>query len=317
MLQRLERIEQRIPYYEGMIMEVRDIHPNMGLRTIYEKIQPEGIGRDQFIALGIRLGLCMEPITNRKRTTYVHRGSGYQNLLAGIDFTDVNQVWATDITYYKLSDVYYKLSDVFYYISLIMDLYSRRILGYFAADNMRAESSAKALKMALDNCGVENYDQNLIHHSDRGSQYVSDLYSDMLNDYEIRISMCSSVYENTMQERVNGTIKNQYLKHWHIKNLIELNKRLEDAVFAYNYDKPHSALGKMSPVEYEKSLQSIPLNERFKLQIHTNDRRDNIIDPNQILLLNNAYWLRGKVLTYREKGNESRKNVRRSKHFAV
>lgn len=277
MLRRLEGIEQRIPYYEGMIMEVRDIHPNMGLRTIYEKIQPEGIGRDHFIALGIRLGLCMDPVTNRKRTTYVHRGAGYQNLLAGIDFTDVNQVWATDITYYKISDV-------FYYISLIMDLYSRRILGYYAADNMRAESSVKALKMALDNRGIQKYHDTLTHHSDRGSQYVSDLYTEMLKDYEIRISMCSSVYENTMQERVNRTIKSQYLKHWNIKNLPELNKRLEDAVFAYNYDKPHSALGKKSPVEYENYLQSIPLHERFKLQIHTNDSRDNIVNPNQICL---------------------------------
>jgi transposase InsO family protein len=277
MVQRLERIEQRIPYYEGMIMQVRDIHPNMGLRTIYEKLQPEGIGRDHFIALAIRLGLCMDPITNRKRTTYVHRGTGYLNLLAGIDFTDVNQVWATDITYFKISDV-------FYYISLIMDLYSRRILGYFAADNMRAESSVQALKMALDNRGIENYDHTLIHHSDRGSQYVSDLYTDMLTDYEIRVSMCSSVYENTMQERVNRTIKSHYLKYWHIKNLPELNLRLKDAVFAYNYDKPHSALGKMSPVEYESYLQSVPLNERFKLQIHTNDSRNNIVDPNQILL---------------------------------
>jgi putative transposase len=115
MLQRLQKIEERIPYYEGMIAQIREIHPGMGLRTIYEKTQPEGIGRDHFIDLGIRLGLCMDPVTNRKRTTYVHRGSRYTNLLVGIDFTDVNQVWATDITYFRISDV-------FYYISLIMDL---------------------------------------------------------------------------------------------------------------------------------------------------------------------------------------------------
>jgi len=277
MLQRLQGIEQRIPYYEGMIMQIREIHPNMGLRTIYEKMQPEGIGRDHFIDLGIRLGLCMDPVTNRKRTTYVHRGSGYLNLLTGIDFTDVNQVWATDITYYRISDV-------FYYISLIMDLYSRRLLAYIAADNMRAESSVRALKMALDNRGITHYHDTLIHHSDKGSQYVSDIYTGMLRDYGVKISMCSSVYENTMQERVNGTIKNQYLKHWNIKNLSELNKRLEDAAFAYNYDKPHSSLGKMSPVEYEKQLLNIDLNDRVKLQIHTNDSRNNIADPNQILL---------------------------------
>lgn len=138
--------------------------------------------------------------------------------------------------------------------------------------------------MALDNRGIKKYQGTLIHHSDRGSQYVSEIYIDMLKEYEINVSMCSSVYENTMQERVNRTIKNQYLKHWDIKNLPELIKRLEDAVFAYNYDKPHKALGKMPPVEYENHIQNIALNDRFKMQIHTNDSRDNIVDPNQILL---------------------------------
>jgi putative transposase len=277
MLQRLQKIEERIPYYEGMIAQIREIHPGMGLRTIYEKTQPEGIGRDHFIDLGIRLGLCMDPVTNRKRTTYVHRGSRYTNLLVGIDFTDVNQVWATDITYFRISDV-------FYYISLIMDLYSRRILGYFAADNLQAESSVKALKMALDNREVKNYNQTLIHHSDKGSQYVSEAYTGMLMDHGIRISMCSSVYENTMQERVNKTIKNQYLKHWNIKSISALNHRLADAVFAYNYDKPHSSIGKITPVEYENQLQNIPPENRTILNIHTNDTRELMINPNQLNL---------------------------------
>jgi len=276
MLARLESIERKIPFYEGLILETREIHPGMGLRTIYEKHQPEGIGRDRFIELGIYLGLCKDPVTNRNRTTYTHRGSRYLNLLVDAYLTDVNQAWATDITYFKIG-----LKT--FYISLIMDLYSKRILGHHRSDNLRAESSAVALQMALDNRGIKNYQHTLIHHSDRGSQYVSELYTEILEDYKIKISMCSNVYENTMQERVNRTIKNQYLKNWEIKNQYELASKLDQAVYAYNYDKPHSAIFKMSPVEYEESLKSIPKELRVKMKIFTFDNRAHV-DPNQTII---------------------------------
>lgn len=275
-VKRLKRIEQRIPYYEGMIVETREIHPGMGLRTIYEKMEPQGIGRDHFISLGIRLGLCVNPaLTNGKRTTYVHPGTRYVNLLGGIDFTDVNQVWATDITYYKIGE-----QD--FYISFIMDLYSRRILAHIGSDNLRAETSVKVLQMALDRRGIEDYLDKLIHHSDRGSQYVSEVYTGLLTSCNIRISMCSNVYENTIQERVNRTIKNQYLKHWDIRNRYELAQKLDKAVFAYNYDKPHSSLYKMTPVEYENHLLNVPQDLRTKMRIYTSDKRLNNVDPNQI-----------------------------------
>ena len=273
MLARLESIERKVPFYEGLILETREMHPGMGLRTIYEKHQPDGIGRDRFIKLGIDLGLCMDLPTNRKRTTYTHRGTRYLNLLVDTYLTDVNQVWATDITYFKIG-----LNT--FYISLVMDLYSKRILGHYCSDNLLAVSSAVALQMALDIRGIKNYKHTLIHHSDRGSQYVSELYTEILGDYKIKISMCSNVYENTMQERVNRTIKNQYLKHWKIKNQRDLASKLDQALYAYNYDKPHSALFKMSPVEFEESLKTIPQELRVKIKIFTFDNRAHF-DPNQ------------------------------------
>ena len=90
-----------------------------------------------------------------------------------------------------------------------MDVYSRRIVGYSVADHMRAEQNIRALQMALDLRGVKDYDQKLIHHSDKGSQYISDDYTELLNDFGIEISMCNIVYENAHIERVNGIIKNQ------------------------------------------------------------------------------------------------------------
>jgi transposase InsO family protein len=149
---------------------------------------------------------------------------------------------------------------------------------------MRAESSAIALQMALENRGTIDYDQQLIHHSDRGSQYVSKLYTDLLEQYNIRISMCTNVYENAIQERVNRTIKSQYLKNWRIKNKYELDRKLEQAVYAYNFDKPHSSLSKKCPVEFEILLPSIPVKHRPLIKIFTRDNRQTY-DPNQIRIM--------------------------------
>lgn len=277
MIKRSEQQAKKAPYYIGLIMEVREMHPGMGLRTIYEKVNPDGIGRDSFIALGISSGLCIEPPRMAIQTTLVHPSTFYRNLLSGKEFTDVNQVWSSDITYFSLNNTTF-------YIILIMDVYSRRILGYQVSDNLRAENNIKALKMALDTRGNRKYDLGLIHHSDRGSQYTSENYTDLLEEFEIQISMCSNVYENTHLERVNRTIKNRYLKNWNIKNVYQLKQKLEQAVFAYNYDKPHKSLGKVPPVEYEDKLVQIPLNERKKLEIFTIDNRRGSKDPNQISL---------------------------------
>lgn len=277
MIKRLEQQAHKVPFYIGLILEVREMHPGMGLRTIYEKVNPDGIGRDSFIELGISYGLCIEPPRISIQTTQAHPSTAYRNLLSGKEFTDVNQVWSSDITYYNLKDKTF-------YIILIMDVYSRRIVGYQVSDNLRAENNIKALKMALDTRGNCKYGLGLIHHSDRGSQYTSENYTNLLDEFEIQISMCSNVYENTHLERVNGTIKNRYLKYWNMDNLYQLRQRLEQAVYAYNYDKPHESLGKVSPVEYEDILVQTPLDQRKKLEIFTIDKRNWVTDPNQIML---------------------------------
>ena len=139
---RLIHQEEKAKAYVGLMLETREMHPGMGLRTMYEMHQPEGIGRDQFIALGLQEGFRLKAVEKFVRTTYSIKSNRYRNLLAGKQFTDVNQVWSSDITYlYCL--------DRFYYIVMIMDVYSRRIVGYSLADNMRAENSLAALKMAL------------------------------------------------------------------------------------------------------------------------------------------------------------------------
>jgi putative transposase len=265
-------------FYIALIIEARTIHPVMGLRTIYDMTQPEGIGRDSFIELGLIAGFRVNIVRNPTRTTYSLPWCRYPNLLEDKEFTDVNQIWTSDITYFEYKAKYY-------YIVLIMDVYSRRIVGWSIADNMRAENNVSALHKALVLRGVRNYHQTLIHHSDRGSQYTSDVYTDQLKENGILISMCREVYENTHIERANGTIKNQYLIHYDIPNEKALSHFLDKAIETYNYIRPHKMLGGKSPVQYENDLKELSLQNRSVLKIFTNSKQfGENNNPNQLLL---------------------------------
>ena len=241
-LQRHLKEQQKAELYVRSMQQVREIHPGMGLRTMYEMLQPEGIGRDGFVALGLQEGFRLKSIEKQTRTTYSTKSNRYRNLLGNVEFDGINQLWSSDITYlYCL--------DQFFYIVLIMDVYSRRLIGYNIADNMRAENNLAALQMALKLRGIENYHQSLVHHSDKGTQYASDAYTEALDKYEIRISMCNEVYENTHIERVNDTIKNQYMYRKEMNNKRQLETQLCETIKAYNESRPHQSLNKMSPVQ--------------------------------------------------------------------
>jgi transposase InsO family protein len=255
----------------------REIHPGMGLRTMYDMLQPEGIGRDNFIALGLGEGFRLQTREKETRTTYSVKSHRYSNLLSEVKFTDVNQIWSSDITYFHCAGS-------FYYIFLVMDVYCRRIVGYSIADNMRAENNVSALKMALTLRGIPDYKQELIHHSDKGSQYASDTYTQTLEAYGIRISMCEEVYENTHIERINETIKNQYLERMDIKTYEELKQKLHKVINIYNDVRPHQSLNKMSPLQYELYLKQIPMDKRKKLEIYTVKKDLDFKDPNQLIL---------------------------------
>jgi transposase InsO family protein len=248
--------------YLRMMEQAREIHPGMGLRTMYEMLVPEGIGRDAFIALGLQEGFRLKSIEKQTRTTYSVKSSRYKNLLGGIEFSGINELWSSDITYFFCLEK-------FFYIVFIMDVYSRRIIGYRIADNMRAENNLAALEMALKTRGIADYNKSLIHHSDKGTQYASDNYTQTLDRHGIRISMCNEVYENTHIERVNDTIKNQYLKRMEINNGKELEKKLDQVIKTYNEARPHQSLKKMSPVQYENYLRQIKTENRKKMTIYT------------------------------------------------
>jgi len=282
-LAREEYLADRSLLYVGLMHDIRDLHPRMGLRKMYEQFQPEGIGRDAFISLGLCEGFRLKANINPMITTRGSRRTCYPNLLVGKKFTSVNQIWVSDLFYFSIQGKHH-------YVVLIMDAYSRRIIGYNAADNMKATNNIQALQNALILRGVQNYEGKLIHHSDRGSQYIYQGYTELLDTYGIEVSMCSDVLENAHMERVNGTIKNDYLKHRKINSLAQLRYWLKKDVDAYN-NRIHDNLKhltrkhfkKMTPIEFENYVKELSKEKRPSLEIFTicQQKSEN---PNQLSL---------------------------------
>jgi len=268
-MEREKYIANRSLLYVGLMHEIRTIHPGIGLRKMYEQFQPEGIGRDAFIALGLWEGFRLRVNINPMITTRGARRSCYPNLLIGKRFTGVNQIWVSDLFYFPIKGKHH-------YVVLIMDAYSRRIVGYQAADNMKAQNNIQALQAALTLRGIQNYDGQLIHHSDRGSQYIYHGYVERLDHHGIQVSMCTDVLENAHMERVNGTVKNDYLKHRTINTLSQLKYWLKKDVDAYNH-RIHNSLEhldrkhfkKMTPIDFENYVNELPKEKKPVLEIFT------------------------------------------------
>ena len=278
-INRQELYQQELDIILNAIAELRILHPQMGAKKMYHILKPESIGRDKFIALAVSNGYGVQKQRNFQRTTYNSHIYRYKNLINGSVIFDINNIWSSDITYFMVNEIYY-------YLTFIVDLYSRRILGSIAYPSLEAKANLYALNMALKTRSIENYN-NLIHHSDRGTQYTSNSYTEALRKRNIQISMCDSVYENTHVERVNGIIKNEYLQHWTINNFSTLKRCLKLAVYLYNNKRPHMSLNFMTPIQYEEYLRSIPLSEHKSLHLYTNNiLEENNKNMNQLQLFN-------------------------------
>ena len=255
--------------YGVILDEIRNIrknHNKMGVRKLQVTLQPfvesNGIkiGRDALFNLLSVHGLL---VRNRKRhiqTTYSHHWlKKYPNLITDFIPSMPNQLWVSDITYWKLGDTWY-------YISLITDAYSRKIVGYHLSENLHAEQTIKALKMAfLDLKKSPDKQEQLIHHSDRGVQYCSSSYVNLLKKKNIGISMTQSgdPLENAMAERVNGIIKDEYLFNYQCNNIKDARKQLAIAVSLYNNERPHSSIGNLTPEFVHNQFNQIPI-EKIK-----------------------------------------------------
>lgn len=229
------------------VTRIRANHRHMGGRKLYEKLQPFFLehqikmGRDALFEL---LSANQLLVRRRKRRIHTSQSSHwlrkYPNLIKDFTPTGPNQLWVSDITYWKILPGYI-------YISFITDAYSRKIVGYHVADSLETVESIKALKKALSS--LKKATASLIHHSDRGVQYCSSPYVKLLKDNQIRISMTENgdPYENAIAERVNGILKHEYLYNALARNLSEARELLERSVDLYNKDRPHLSLGYLIP----------------------------------------------------------------------
>lgn len=243
---------------EILILEIRGIrkkHKCLGGRKLFGKLEEFmyehqiKMGRDAFFDL-LRSGGLL--VRRRKRhhvtTNSNHWMKKYPNLIKDLEPVSPNHIWVSDITYWKTKGGHY-------YISFITDAYSRKIVGYQVAETMEAIESIYALKMALK--GLDTRAFVLIHHSDRGSQYCSAGYVELLRKNNIQISMTENgdPLENAIAERLNGIIKGEYLFDYKIDSLEEAKTILESVVGLYNEERPHSSVGNMVPSQvHEGSL---------------------------------------------------------------
>jgi transposase InsO family protein len=232
------------------VLEIRKFHRRMGTRKLYEKLEPFYLehqikmGRDALFDLLAANSLLVNRKKRRISTTNsYHRFKKYPNLVRNFIPTAPNQLWVSDITYWKIEAR-------FVYISFITDAYSRKIVGYNVAQTMEAVETKEALKMAISGL-IKGPDCNfqLTHHSDRGMQYCSDMYVKLLNENNIQISMTENgdPLENAIAERVNGIIKEEYLNDYKIEDIEQAKELLEAVVKLYNQERPHQSIGYLAP----------------------------------------------------------------------
>jgi transposase InsO family protein len=231
-----------------LVKELRDGIPMLGTRKLLFMLTPQlekhgiKLGRDQLFDLLRFHGLLMRRRKRFAKTTDSHHWlKKYPNLIKELLLSTSEQLWVSDITYIKTLQG-------FSYLSLITDAYSRKIMGYALCETLKAIGPIEALMMAIKE-RLENSPHILIHHSDRGVQYCSAEYVDILTKENIAISMTQtgSPYENALAERVNGIIKNDFFPKRVYKNHKEAGKAISKIIEVYNQKRPHASVDYLTP----------------------------------------------------------------------
>ena len=243
----LEKEKQAV-HLLACVNDIRKRHTKLGARKLRSELREEirkcgrGFGRDKFFDL-----LRYHDLLIKRRRKYAittnsdHPFYKHKNELKGITISRPDEAWVADITYLRTRSG-------FVYLSLVTDVYSRKIVGWDVHVSLAVEGAVNAIKKAISNCAGT---KNLIHHSDRGVQYCCHAYTELLKKNGIKISMgeAGNCYDNAMAERVNGILKDEYLMDSEFINYDQAVKAAGQAIYLYNYERPHFSLGLKKPTE--------------------------------------------------------------------
>ncbi len=239
---------------KAMVHEIRRLMPRIGTRKLYHLLKPKfeesgiKLGRDGLFQY-LRLNrLLVQPKKSYFKTTYSkHWMKKHPNLLQQLKVCRPEQAYVSDITYVETDEGVH-------YLSLVTDAYSRKIVGHHLSHDMKAVQVVKALKQAVK---ARLTHKSLIHHSDRGSQYCSEVYQKELSYSGIAPSMTDGYdcYQNALAERINGILKQEFLLT-RCRSFNELKLLVKESVDIYNECRPHLSLGMKTPEDVHKKATS-------------------------------------------------------------
>ena len=240
------------------VKRIRKNHRRIGTRKLFEMMQPFllehsiKMGRDALFTVLSANHLLVRKRKRRIQTTNsYHWLRKYPNLIRDFVPKAPNQLWVSDITYWKIG------TGEHLYISFITDAFSHQIVGYHVAETLETIECIQALQMALSGLGAESH-LSLTHHSDRGIQYCSGAYVKLLQNNGIKISMTENgdPLENAVAERINGIIKDEYLETYEIDNIKDAKQLLKVVVGLYNTERPHMSIGNLTPnlIHHSKTI---------------------------------------------------------------
>jgi transposase InsO family protein len=236
-------MEQKIIH---IVKKRRKSLPREGVRKLIRSLNLEfekqnlKVGRDTlFKVLRDNNMLTLRKKYSCRTTNSYHRFYKYNNMIKDIKVTKPNQVWAADITYIRTLNG-------FCYLALVTDMYSRKIVGYDLSDSLELKGCVRALNKAIYQ--AKNI-KGLIHHSDRGIQYCSNVYTQILKRKKINISMTEEnhCYENALAERVNGILKDEFYLDQTFMSVAHAKRAAKNAIKLYNQIRLHLSLDFKTP----------------------------------------------------------------------
>lgn len=224
------------------VKKIRQTQAFVGGRKLQRMLMKKGIkiGRDKLFNILRNYNMLVKPMKKYTKTTNsFHRFRKYPNLIKDLEIEAPNQVFVSDITYIDTLEG-------FCYLSLITDVYSRKIVGYDLSMSLSIEGCQRTLRMALE--GVSE-PEKLIHHSDCGIQYCSNGYVKILEYNQVNISMTEQnhIYENALAERVNGILKTEFMLGEKLRSLKVAKELVKESIRIYNEERLHMSIDYQIP----------------------------------------------------------------------